>query len=163
MKSFAARSLGWLDMQGYHLSDEEKRRLTVPLKFSSALCTLFGATFVVTQWAPGLFVLAGTALAGALLPRHPFDYAYGVLLARPLRTGWAPRNTPQRRFACAAGAAMLGAAGAFFVAGNDAVAWIVGLSFVAVAFVVTTTNWCLPSLIYNRLLVRIGLPSAMAD
>jgi hypothetical protein len=48
------------------------------------------------------------------------------------------------------------------VAGYDVVAWIIGLSFVAVAFVVAATNRCLPSLIYNRLLARIGFPAAPA-
>ena len=86
MSFFAGWTLRNVDAQGYHLSDAEKRRLAVPLRFAPGLCALLGATFLGTQWAPGLFVLAGTALAGALLPRHPFDYAYGVLLARPLRT-----------------------------------------------------------------------------
>lgn len=163
MSLFAGWALRNVDMQGYHLSDAEKRRLAVPLRFAPGLCALLGATFLGTQWAPGLFVLAGTALAGALLPRHPFDYAYGVLLARPLRTGVAPSNTPQRRFACAIGAVLLTVTGASFAAGVDPLAWVVGLFFVSVATVVTITNWCLPSLIYNRLLVRIGFPAAATE
>lgn len=163
MKSLAVRSLAWIDMQGYYLSDEEKRRLTVPIKFAPGVCMVAALTLVVMGSGAGLLVLAGFALAGALLPRHPFDYAYGLLLARPLRTGPAPRNTPQRRFACALGAVLLAGSGALFVGGYGAAAWVVGLAFVVVAFVVTTTNWCLPSLIYNRLLVRIGLPTAEAE
>ena len=53
--------------------------------------------------------------------------------------------------------------GASFAAGVDPLAWVVGLFFVSVATVVTITNWCLPSLIYNRLLVRIGFPAAATE
>ena len=154
---------GWLlrnvDMQGYRLTAEQKRRLAVPLRFAPALCALLGAAFVVTQWPPGLFALAATALAGALLPRHLFDYAYALALEPLLKTGAAPANTPQRRFACAMGAVMLTVSGAAFAAGVDPLAWVVGLFFVSVATVVAVTNWCLPSAIYNALLVRIGFPT----
>lgn len=163
MNRFVAWSLASLDSQGYCLTEEEKRRLTVPLKFSSGLCAVLGAAFVIAGWVPGLLAVAAIAVAGAVLPRHPFDYLYRYLLNPVLGTGLAPRNTPQRRFACAGGAAMLGGSAWLFTGGYDAAAFALGGAFVAVAVVVTATNWCLPSFIYNNVLVRAGFPAAGPD
>lgn len=158
--SFASRSLQWIDMQGYRLSEAEKRRLTVPLKFAPALCTIFGALSLYQQSVPGLAVLAALAFAGALLPRHPFDYLYGFTLASLLRTGWAPTNPPQRRFACFMGAGMLATSAVAFAFGYPAVALVVGLSFVGAAALQALTNWCLPSFIYNLAVAQVFPPSA---
>lgn len=152
---FAEWSLACLDMQGYRLSREQKQRSEPAIKFTPALCTVLTVLFVALQWPLGLWALAGTALVGALLPRHVFDYLYGVLLSRPLKTGWAPPNPPQRRFACTGAALMLGA-GAWLIGGGAVLAGsAVALAFAAIAGVMAVTNWCLPSFIYNRI---PGLP-----
>lgn len=126
------------------------------------LCMIFGAAFVATQLIPGLLALSAVAFAGALLPRHPFDYLYIALVNPLLKTGPVPRNTPRRRFACAVGASFLAGTAAFFAGGYDVAAIALGLFFVAVALVVSVTNWCLPSFIYNKLLTRIGFPTSSA-
>ena len=111
------RMLAWIDMQGYGLTVAEKSSLTIPLKFAPGLCAALGTVFIATQSVPGLAVLAGVALAGAILPRHPFDYFYGAALDPLLHTGWAPPSPPQRRFACAMATVMLALiAGAFALA-----------------------------------------------
>ncbi len=153
--SFADWSRACLNMQGYRLSVEEKRRSELAIKFTPAVCTVLTVLFVALQWSAGLWALAATALVGALLPRHVFDYVYGVLLSRPLGTGWAPPNPPQRRFACTGAALMIGV-GAWLIDGGAVVAGsAVALAFAGIAGVMAVTNWCLPSFIYNHI---PGLP-----
>ncbi len=154
--TFSARTLQWLDMQGYQLSDEEKRRLTLPLKFPLVLCTAFGAAFVANAWAPGLGGLAVLAFLGALLPRHPFDYVYGWVVNPLLRTGWAPLKPPQQRFSCAVASVMLGTIASAFVLDYGLLAWSLGAAFVALATIPTLTNWRLPSYLYNALAASCG-------
>lgn len=147
--SLASRTLGWIDMQGYRLTDAEKRRLTIPLKFAPALCALFAAVSLAQQSVAGFAALAVIAFVGGLLPRHLFDYLYAVALEPLLRTGLPPTNPPQRHFACLMGSAMLATAAVGFAVGFDALAWTLGLAFIGAATLVTLTNWCLPSFIYN--------------
>lgn len=147
--SLQERTLAWLDMQGYCLTDEEKRRLAVPIKFAPAVCFTITAASVAFQWWPGLAALSAVAFAGGILPRHPFDYVYGVALNPLLKTGWAPANAPQRRFACLMASALLAATAWGFAADVAAVGWGVGMFTAAAMFVVASTNWCMPSFIYN--------------
>jgi hypothetical protein len=140
-----------IEMQGYRLTPEEQQRLSLPISFAPAVCATLATAFLVSQWAPGLFALAATAALGVVFPRHPFDYVYGYVLSPVLKTGWVPPSTPQRRFACALGSLFLGGSGTQFVSGHELLGWAVGLAFVLVAVVVATTNWCLPSVVYNTL------------
>ena len=93
--TFMAWTRSCIDMQGYDLSVEEKRALSLPIRFSPAVCGAFAAVLLVLQWPIGLFALAATAAAGTIMPRHPFDYAYNYLLDPILKTGSAPpRSAP---------------------------------------------------------------------
>lgn len=143
-------------MQGYCLTDDEKRRLTVPLKFAPFLCWSIGAIGLALQSWPVLATLSAIALVGGVLRRHPFDYAYAATLDRVLRTGMPPHNAPQRRFACVMASSMLALSAVGFAADSAAVGWAFGGAFVAASFVVWTTNWCLPSFIYNTALSLAG-------
>lgn len=151
-----ARTLGWLDMQGYCLTDEEKRRLAIPLKFAPFLCWGIGTAGLALQSWPILATLTVIAFVGGVLPRHPFDYVYAITIERVVRTGMPPANTPQRRFACLMAASMLGLAAWGFAAGVDEVGWVFGGMFSAASFLVWTTNWCMPSFIYNTALSLAG-------
>lgn len=96
-----------------------------------------------------LFALAGTALLGALLPFHPFDliYNYGirfVVRKRPLPPDGAPR-----RFACGVATVWLVATALVFQYGMAEVGYALGILFVAVAALVSTTDICIPSLLFQ--------------
>jgi hypothetical protein len=152
--AIARWSRSCLSMQGYgFLGEDDRRELWLGLRFSPLLC-LVGIALGTALASPVLlFVMAATAMLGGFVTaKHPFDYLYD-LVVRPLVGG--PRVPPSpnpRRFACQVATPWIVAIAVAFIAGSSAVAWILAAPLLVVGTVVTLTNWCLPSLIYGRLL-----------
>lgn len=153
-------SRGCLTMQGYGaLADGERRQLWLGIRLAPALCLLGIAVGTVLASPAVLFLMAGLAAVGGFLaPKHPFDYLYDVAL-RPIFGGPAiPVSPAPRRFACQLATPWIAAIAFAFLADASTVAWILAAPLIVVAATVTTTNWCLPSLIYG--LVHGRQPSA---
>jgi uncharacterized protein DUF4395 len=147
-----------LTMQGYgSLRDSERKSLWLGIRFAPALCVT-GVAFGVVLASPVLLlVVAATAFVGGFLtPKHPFDYLYDAAL-RPLLGG--PRVPPSpapRRFACQLATPWIGAVAVAFLASVTALAWVLAVPLLLAAATATTTNWCLPSLVYGLLHGRRG-------
>jgi hypothetical protein len=150
---FARWSRGCLTMQGYgDLHDEERRGLWLGLRFSPALC--FAGIALGTILASPVLLLAMAATAGVggfVTAKHPFDYVYDAAL-RPLLGGPSvPPSPAPRRFSCQMATPWIGAIAIAFLADAPTIAWILAAPLLVVAAANTTTNWCLPSLIYGLL------------
>ena len=146
-------SRGCLTMQGYDaLDDRERKRLWLGLRFSPLLCLTGIALGTVFASPLVLFAIALTAFVGGFLTaKHPFDHLYDATL-RPLLGGPAvPASPAPRRFACQLATPWIVVIGVAFLAGADTVAWALAAPLLIVGATVTTTNWCLPSLIYGLL------------
>jgi hypothetical protein len=153
IEHFAAWSRSCLTMQGYGaLSDEERKQLSVGLRFAPALCFAGIALGAALASPVVLLAIATTAfLGGFVTAKHPFDHLYDVAL-RPLLGGPSvPPSPAPRRFACQLATPWILAIAVAFLAGLTTVAWALALPLLLVAAVVATTNWCLPSLIYGLL------------
>lgn len=161
-----AWSRGCLAMQGYGaLSDQERRAQWLGLRFSPILCTALMAIGVALPEPILLFSVAAVAFVGGFRSKHPFDYLYEMVVRPLLAAPPVPPQPAPRRFACKLAGGWLVATGLAFVFAPDAVGYALGGVLVAVAVVVSTTNWCLPSLIYavgTRLLARAGAEGAGA-
>lgn len=150
-----ATAIDRLDAQGYVNVDRRTLAQVEPwLRWSPALCTLVMAigTVLASQWI--LWGLAPFALAGALFPRHPFDYIYNLGARRLTGTPSLPRNGAPRRFACGVATVWLVATGAAFAAGLAVLGYVLGGMLSAVAALVATTHFCIPSLTYSLLFGR---------
>ncbi|MBI3676957.1 MAG: DUF4395 family protein [Proteobacteria bacterium] len=139
-----------LQVQGFTSVDDAWLAEIAPwLRWSPALCASFAAIGTATA-SPGiLLALAGTALLGAVLPFHPFDliYNYGIRFAvhkRPL-----PPNGVPRRFACGMAAVWLTTTALLFQNGAANAGYALGILFVLVAALVSTTDICIPSLMFQ--------------
>lgn len=158
IERLAAWSRGCLTMQGYGaLSDTERRRLWLGLRFSPALCFAGIALGTVLASPALLFAMALTALIGGFVTaKHPFDYFYDAAV-RPLLGGPSvPPSPAPRRFACRLATFWVAAIALAFAAGTATLAWVLAVPLLLAAATVTTTNWCLPSLIYGLLHGRRG-------
>ncbi|MDH5805813.1 MAG: DUF4395 domain-containing protein [Gemmatimonadota bacterium] len=98
-----------------------------------------------------LWSLGVTAFLGVFLPNHPFDYIYNFGVRRLTGTDPLPRNSAQRKFACGMATVWLAGAGLAFYGGAMVTGFLLGGSLAAVAGLVSATNICIPSLIYNAL------------
>jgi hypothetical protein len=148
-----------LEAQGFCDLDEATLTELAPwLRWSPALCTLFMGVGVALRAPLVLWGLAATAVAGALLPFHPFDLLYNHAVRHATGTRPLPRNGPQRRFACALAAPWLVATGWAFYAGALPLGLVLGISLTSVAALVSVTHVCIPSTIYNVLFRRRPVP-----
>lgn len=144
-----------LHTQGFTTVDEAWLAEIAPwLRWSPALCGTFAAIGTALA-SPGiLLALAGTAFLGAVLPFHPFDliYNYGIRFLvgkRPL-----PPNRAPRRFACGVATVWLIATALLFYSGQVTAGYVLGSMFVGVAALVSTTDICIASIIFNFLVHR---------
>ena len=146
-----------LEAQGFcNLDDATLSELAPWLRWSPALCTVLMAAGTALNSPPLLWALGMTALFGAVLPFHPFDLLYNYGVRHLTGTRPLPHNGPQRRFACGVAAAWLAATGWAFHVRAELAGFILGGVLTLVAAIVSTTHFCIPSLVYNTLFRQRG-------
>jgi uncharacterized protein DUF4395 len=140
---------GWmrenLSTQGYRLSDAERRRLRLGLRFPTGLCLALVITALALESAPMLVVLSGIALIAGFSSRHPFDLIWNHGLRHLTDAPELPSNPPRRRHAFKLATVWLLAVAALLGVGYDVAALALGLVLIAVCGLVTVTNFCIPS------------------
>jgi len=141
-----------LKVQGYcNFSDGEISQFSFGNKFAFIICSSLLLLGVVTSNIPILLVMMLIALFGIILPYHPFDYIYNYALARRLDKPQLPPRSKQLKFACTIATLMIGITIYLFYAGYSTAGYITGGSLFLVAFLVSTTDICIPSIIFNFL------------
>jgi hypothetical protein len=95
-------------------------------------------------------VMTVLASVGASLPWHPFDILYNYGVRFVTRTCALPRNRAPRRLAMLICAVCLAATTSAFVAGATILGYVLGGMTLVGPIMVTTTDLCLPSLLYSR-------------
>lgn len=141
-----------LEAQGFVGLDDSVLSEVAPwLRWSPVLCTLFMAAGLLFKSPLLLWGLASVAFLGALLPFHPFDLLFNHGFRHLVGTRALPHHGPQRRFACGIAMLWLVATGWAFYADEDAFGYVLGVALVMVAGLVSVTNICIPSMIYNAL------------
>jgi hypothetical protein len=144
-----------VEAQGFRgLDDETLAEIGPWLRWSPAICTVVMATGTILASPPLLWSLAAVAFLGAVTSRHPFDLLYNHGFRRVTRTRPLPRNGPQRRFACGLASAWLVGTGFAFHDGAMTLGYVLGGILTAIAALVSTTHFCIPSLVYNTLFRR---------
>ncbi len=141
-----------LEEQGFcDLDDATLAEVGPWLRWSPVLCAFFMILGVSLQSPVVLWLLAATAFLGVLLPFHPFDLLYNYGVRHLAGTRPFPRNGPQRKFACGLASAWLVATGWAFHVGASTLGYSLGIPLILVAALVSVTNICIPSMIYNYL------------
>lgn len=145
-----------LRAQGYpeELSDAELAELAAGNRFAYQLCTVLFAAGLVLTSIPILVIAAGIAFLAVVLPHHPFDYLYNNGLRHWLDKPELPKRSAQSKFAC--GVAGVWLTGIIYLFHLSLFTWgyIAGAVLLVVALLVSTIDFCIPSLIYNALFRR---------
>jgi hypothetical protein len=118
------------------------------------MCALLAGAGIALASPTILWVLTPIAALAALFPVHPFDliYNYGIRYLR--NTGPLPKRRAQSRFACGVGAVWLVATAWAFQSGALITGYILGGALTGIAVLVSTTDICIPSMVYNALFLR---------
>ena len=102
-------------------------------------------------------VLAAIAAVAAASPVHPFDLIYNYGIRHLTGTGPLPRRGVPTRVGCGMGALFLLVAVWAFSAGHVVAGYALGGVLTFVVLLVSTTDICIPSLIYRSI---FGWPRA---
>ena len=155
-KTLSATTRRRLNTQGLSDIDDETLAEVAPwLRMAFGMCALLAGAGTALASPTILWVLTPIAALAALFPVHPFDliYNYGIRFIR--NTGPLPKRRAQSRFACGVGAVWLVATAWAFQSGALMVGYILGGALTGIAVLVSTTDICIPSMIYNMLFRRL--------
>ncbi len=151
----SATRINRLRVQGYTTqSPLELSQLAFGIRFAYRLCTAILVIGVATASTPLLSFMLVIAALGVLLPNHPFDYIYNELLANRLNKPKLPARSKQLKFACTIATLWIASTIYLFTTGFLTTGYVMGSILIGIAFTVSTTDFCLPSVIYNTLFLR---------
>jgi len=149
-KLLSPTRLNRLKAQGYcNITDADLSKLAFGNRFAFMLCTLILAIAVTTAHVPTLIAMTIVAFLAIILPYHPFDYIYNHVLRNILNKPKLPPRSKQLKFACIIATVWLIAVSYLFYSGFYTAGYVLGGLLVAVAFTVSSTDFCIPSMIYN--------------
>ena len=141
-----------LDIQGFdRVADDALAPVAPWLRLAFGLCALMAGVGTALASPTILLLLAPVALLAAIFPVHPFDLIYNHAIRHLTGTGPLPRRGAPSRFACGLGAVWLLPTAGAFSAGQLLLGQILGWSLTAVAVLVSSTDICIPSLLYRSL------------
>jgi hypothetical protein len=151
-KELSASARRRLSVQGFSdIEDEILAEIAPWLRVAFGMCALLAGAGTALASPVILWTLMPIAALAALFPVHPFDliYNYGIRYLR--NTGPLPKRRAQSRFACGIGAVGVGATAWVFQAGALMLGYFLGGALTGIAVLVSTTDICIPSMIYNAL------------
>jgi hypothetical protein len=144
-----------LDIQGFDsVSDRELLEAGNWLRLAFGLCSLLAIIGTVLTSTPLLLVLLVIAALAAAFPVHPFDLIYNLGIRHVRKTGPLPKRGPPVRFACGLGTVWLAATIWAFQGGNLTLGYVLGGALAGVGLLVSTTDICIPSMIYQAVFGR---------
>ena len=151
-----------LDIQGFETVDDTWLAEVAPwFRLAFGLCATLAAVGTATASVAVLWMLVAMATLAAILPVHPFDLIYNWGIRHLRGTRPLPRRGPPARFACGMGAVWLLVTIWAFSSGQPVMGYVLGASLTGVAVLVSTTDICIPSMMYR--LIFGGVESRPGD
>jgi hypothetical protein len=150
--TLALRTRRLLDIQGFDAVDVKELAPVAPwLRMAFGLCALLGGVGTLLASPAILLVLTLTATVAAASPVHPFDLFYNYGIRHLTGTGPLPRRGAPTRFGCGMGAVLVLVTAWAFSAGHLVVGYALGGTLTFVVLLVSTTDICIPSLLYRSI------------
>ena len=147
-----------LDIQGFDTVDAQELARVAPwLRLAFGLCTVLGGLGTVLASPAILLGLAALATLAAASPVHPFDLIYNYGIRHLTGTGPLPRRGVPSRVGCGMGAIFLLVTVWAFSVGHVVAGYALGGMLTFVTLLVSTTDICIPSMIYRSI---FGWPHA---
>jgi len=157
-QTLTPRTRRLLEIQGFDAVDVLELAPVAPwLRLAFGLCGLLGGVGTLLASPTILLVLALIAALAAASPVHPFDLIYNYGIRHFTGTGPLPKRGAPTRFGCGMGAVLVLVTAWAFSAGHQVAGYALGGALTFVVFLVSTTDICIPSLIYRSI---FGWPRA---
>ena len=151
-KTLSDTRIARLRAQGYtRETKEELNDLAFGIRFAYRSCVTILLVAVITQSVALFGLMLGIAFLGIVLPNHPFDYVYNYTLRRKWNRLKLPARSPQLKFACTIASIWIASVIILLASGNATAATVMAVALMLVALSPSTTDFCLPSAIYNAL------------
>ncbi|HYQ56454.1 MAG TPA: DUF4395 family protein [Draconibacterium sp.] len=156
-KPFSAKRIHRIKCQGFTAyTDKEISELAFGNRFPVIICLVMLGVGVALANIPLLSALFVVSVLSIVLPYHVFDYIYNHWLRHRMGKPKMPPRSNQLKFACFLAAAWTAVNIYLFANGMMTAGYISGASMFCVPLLLTTTDYCIPSKIYNFLLrIRI--------
>ncbi|MDW3648543.1 MAG: DUF4395 family protein [Bacteroidia bacterium] len=142
-------------------SIETLSELKYGIRFAFQLCVSLVLIGLLTKSYILLIAMNLVAIGGSIFSRHPFDYLFNHILSPLIKKPAVPQRSPQLRFACIMASFSLAGIISLFYLQMDTAAYLLGASLVLVGGLVSTTDICIPSHIYNALFLKSKSPKAV--
>ena len=157
-QTLTPRTRRLLEIQGFDAVDVLELAPVAPwLRLAFGLCGLLGGVGTLLASPTILLVLALIAAVAAASPVHPFDLIYNYGIRHFTGTGPLPKRGAPTRFGCGMGAVLVLVTAWAFSAGHQVAGYALGGALTFVVLLVSTTDICIPSLIYRSI---FGWPRA---
>ena len=141
-----------LDIQGFtDIGDDVLAEVGPWLRLTTGLCALGFLLGTIFASPAILWSLAPIAVLGVIFPVHPFDLIYNFGIRHITNTRPLPKRGAPNRFACGLGAVGLIITGLLFYTGMTTDGYINGGLIFMVGLLVSTTDICIPSIIYRSM------------
>ena len=151
--SLSPRLQSWLEIRGIGCStDPEFIKLIPWMRTMTVLCGALIGLGTALAFTPLLWAMVPIAALGAIFRVHPFDLIYNYGLRHLTGTRPLPRNGAPTRFACGVASVWLVATAVAFEAGIAWLGYLLGGVLTSIGALVSVTQFCIPSLIYQFLL-----------
>jgi len=150
IKKISKKRIYRIKCQGFSgYRDEEVSQHAFGNRFPIMLCAAILAVGVALASIPILLVLMLISLFSVILPYHPFDYVYNYWLRKVIGRPKLPPRSMQLKFACTIAVVWIGVHIILFSQGYMIAGYISGGLMFCVPFLVSTIDFCIPSMIYN--------------
>jgi len=141
-----------LKVQGYcGISDSGLSELAFGNRFAYILCAIVVFFGVAMANVPLLSFMTVVAFFGIVLPNHPFDYIYNLFVRKLIRKPKLPPRSKQVKFACLIATLWLVLTMVLFFFKYRIGGYVLGGILFVLAFTVSVTDICIPSMCYNYL------------
>jgi|SRR6516165_1078581 len=149
-----------LEAQGFCGLDNDVFEALAPwMRWTYTLGMLVTIIGVVMMSPVVLWSLAAVTAVGIFFPFHPFDLLYNFGFRHVTGTWPFPKSGPQRHFVFVVASIWLAATGWAFYVGSEIVGFALGIPLILVAALASTTNFCIPSFMYNTVVSRLKKPA----
>ena len=151
-QTLTPRTRRLLEIQGFDAVDVLELAPVAPwLRLAFGLCGLLGGVGTLLASPTILLMLALIAAVAAASPVHPFDLIYNHGIRHFTGTGPLPKRGAPTRFGCGMGAVLVLVTAWAFSAGHQVAGYALGGALTFVVLLVSTTDICIPSLIYRSI------------